>query len=87
MFWTYSILLKIQFRGRTFFDCGLLDSDASNDNTDRVGCDPVDDLTDTLDFPRNVEESPALEIGVLFAMLISLRYVVYLILVWKTRRV
>lgn len=86
VYWTYSLQLKIQFRGATYYNCRLQDGVDENDILVRSQCDPVDNVSAELGTPRDVTESPLLEIGVLIFMLIALRVLVYLVLWKKTRR-
>jgi hypothetical protein len=86
MYWTYSLVSKIEYHDRTLVDCRDTDSDPTNDVYQQAQCPEVPDIADALSLPRNVDESPTLEVGVLFAMLLFYRYVIYLVLCRKTRK-
>jgi hypothetical protein len=77
--------LKIEFHGRTYVDCGRLDSDPLN-NLQEPFCPPARNMRATLNFPRDVDETPLLDVGVLLAMLIGLRYLTFLVLWRKTAK-
>eukprot|EP01026_Neomeris_dumetosa_P054849 TRINITY_DN494_c0_g1_i16.p5 TRINITY_DN494_c0_g1~~TRINITY_DN494_c0_g1_i16.p5 ORF type:complete len:189 (-),score=16.39 TRINITY_DN494_c0_g1_i16:483-1049(-) len=79
VYWGYSFLLKLQFNGRTYIDCGEL-------GLERRECEVVDDLSEALVLPRDVNETPFIEIGVLLGMMILLRLAIYFVLNAKTRR-
>lgn len=85
MYWTYSLLAKIEFSGREFVDCNLTNSSAADDIAADGECAAVQDVTAALSLPRSLGETPLLEAGVMFLMLVILRYVVYLVLWKKTR--
>jgi hypothetical protein len=87
IYWAYSLLLKIQFRGKMYFDCSLTAARLTNDDPNHIGCTRITDLRSELGFPRDLEGTPLVEVGVLVAMVLLLRYAVFLVLVWKTRKV
>jgi hypothetical protein len=81
-----NLLIKIEFSGATYYSCGntglgTLDSSAPS----AAPCTAVTDLQAALQLPTNPNESPALEVGVLFAMLVLLRLMVYYTLRQKTK--
>ena len=86
IYWTYSLQLKIQFRDATYYNCRLLDGIEENDIAVQSQCAPVRNVSADINTPRDVEDSPWLDIVVLFIMLIVLRVLVYLVLLYKTRR-
>lgn len=85
MYWTYSLLVKIEFSDREVVDCNLTNSSAEDDIATNGKCVVVLDVTRVLSLPRSLGETPLLEVGVLFGMLLVFRYVVYLVLWKKTR--
>lgn len=85
MYWTYSLLVKIEFSDREYVDCNQTISSIRGKVFEDGDCPAVQDVTDALSLPRSVNETPLLEVGVLFGMLVLFRYVVYLVLWRKTR--
>jgi hypothetical protein len=84
-----NLLIKIEFSGATYYSCGntglgTLDSSAAG-GPSASPCTAVPDLQAALQLPTNPNESPALEVGVLFAMLVLLRLMVYYTLRQKTK--
>jgi hypothetical protein len=84
-----NLLLKIEFAGATYYSCGssgLGTLDASSAAGPAAApCHAVPDLQAALQLPTNPNQSPALEVGVLFAMLVLLRLMVYYTLRQKTK--
>jgi hypothetical protein len=84
-----NLLLKIEFAGATYYSCGssgLGTLDASSAaGPSAAPCHSVPDLQAALQLPTNPNESPALEVGVLFGMLVLLRLMVYYTLRQKTK--
>lgn len=85
MYWTYSLLVKIEFSDRELVDCNLTNSSTEDDIAANGNCLVVQDVTRALSLPRSLGETPLLEVGVLSGMLLVFRYVVYLVLWKKTR--
>ena len=85
VYWGYSLILKIQFHDRTYYDYGLRDGSLASGAPlpDPV---PIRNVTSTLALPRDVNETMGIEVGILFAMLITFRTVIYLVLRYKTRK-
>lgn len=77
VYWGYNLLLKIEYSGRTFVDCG-------GQSTLTVECVPVPDVSKALNFPTDAEASPWPEVVVLLGMLVLFRVLVYLVLRKKT---
>ena len=84
-YWSYSLMAKIEFRGRTLVDCGLSDADPSNDQLDESQCVEVEDVAVALFLPRNLDETVMVEVAVLFLQIVLVRYVTYLVLRRRTR--
>lgn len=96
VYWGFNLLLKIQFKGATYISCGGstglgTGTEHSSSSSSAAGgvqaCHEVTDLQAALHLPTNPNESPALELGVLFAMLVVLRVLVYITLRLKTKSV
>jgi hypothetical protein len=97
VYWGFNLLVKIQFAGSTYIQCGSGSGlgtgaehggSSSSSSTAAGGvqpCHPVTDLQAALQLPTNPNESPALEVGVLLAMLVALRVMVYITLRQKTK--
>lgn len=86
IYWSYSLLAKIQYRDHTYYDCNQQDTNDANDITDLSQCTVVTDVKRALALPRDVNETVALEVGILLAMLVVLRLLVYAVLKYKTRK-
>jgi hypothetical protein len=87
VYWGYSLLLKIQFTHRSYCDYGLPVGSIGGSGGGVHACQKINDVTHALSLPRNVNETPWIDVGILFAMLFAFRYAIYLVLVRKTRRV
>jgi hypothetical protein len=94
VYWGYNLLLKIQFSGSTYIQCGTgsgLGTGAEHSSSSSAAavqaCHEVTDLQAALQLPTNPNESPALEVCVLLAMLVVLRLLVYVTLRVKTKSV
>lgn len=97
VYWGFNLMLKIQFSGSTYIQCGSggagLGTGAEHSSSGGAAaggveaCHPVTDLQAALQLPTNPNESPALEVGVLLAMLVVLRVLVYVTLRIKTKSV
>jgi hypothetical protein len=93
VYWGFNLLIKIEFRGSTYIQCGSgtglgtgSEAAAASSSGPAVApCHPVSDLQAALQLPTNPNESPALEVGVLLAMLLVLRLLVYITLRTKTK--
>jgi hypothetical protein len=96
VYWGFNLLIKIEFRGSTYIQCGTgtglgtgaeaaAASSSSSSGATVAPCHPVTDLQAALQLPTNPNESPALEVGVLLAMLVVLRLLVYVTLRTKTK--
>eukprot|EP01026_Neomeris_dumetosa_P031549 TRINITY_DN2500_c0_g1_i3.p1 TRINITY_DN2500_c0_g1~~TRINITY_DN2500_c0_g1_i3.p1 ORF type:complete len:686 (+),score=50.56 TRINITY_DN2500_c0_g1_i3:130-2187(+) len=79
VYWGYSFLIKLQFQDKRFTDCGEF-------GLERSKCEEVDDIREALVLPRDIHETPMVEIGVLLGMLIFFRVAVYFVLNTKTRQ-
>lgn len=80
MTYAYNLLAKIEFGGRTLYDCGGVDvSDPTTNST----CVPVTDKEAALGLFTN-PDSPPWEVAVMFGYLIVLRIMVYYALRIKT---
>ena len=79
------MLAKIEFANREIVDCKLTNASPDDDIDTGGACIVVQDVADALSLPRRLGETPLVEAGVLFGMLVILRYVVYLVLWKKTR--
>jgi hypothetical protein len=87
VYWGYSLLLKIQFHDKTYVDCGLLDpTNQQVQPGQSVRCEEIQNISETINLPRNADESPWPEIVILLGMLFLFRYSIYLVLRYKTRR-
>jgi hypothetical protein len=84
-YWSYSLLAKVEFAGRTILDCGTTDSNKENDILDKSKCAVVQDVQAALNLPRPITESPGIEVGVIIGMIVAIRYGVYVVLKRKTR--
>ncbi|KAF6253780.1 P-loop containing nucleoside triphosphate hydrolase protein, partial [Scenedesmus sp. NREL 46B-D3] len=89
VYWGFNLLLKIEFAGATYYSCGssglgTLDGAAAA-GPSAEPCQAVSDLQAALQLPTDTNESPALEVGVLLAMLVLLRLMVYHTLRQKTK--
>lgn len=82
MWYGNNLLQKIEFSGRTYYDCGTADP---SDPTTYPGCQPLtqQQLVDELNFQRPVDEWPW-EALVLLGYLLVLRVLVYVALRRKT---
>lgn len=87
VYWGFNLMIKIQFSGATFYQCGSTTGlSSSHDPTAAVGpCEPVADLQAALQLPVDPNSSAALDLGVLIAMLLLLRLLVYTTLRQKTK--
>ena len=84
VYWGYSLLLKIQFHDRTYYDYGLRSGlDSGERLPDPV---PIRNVTNTLSLPRDVNETMWIEVGILLAMLFTFRIAIYFVLRHKTRK-
>jgi len=79
VYWGFNLLLKIEFSGREFINC------SSDKGQPLKPCEPVADLQAALSLPTSPNASPALDIGVLFGMLVLLRVCIYIALRKKTK--
>ena len=80
-------MTKIQFRDNAYVDCFTTDSDKQNDITDIHRCVPVDDVGKLLGLPRDLNETAAVEVLALLAMLVILRVAIYCVLWFRCRKV
>lgn len=83
-----NLLLKIEFAGATYYSCGasgLGSGEAAAAGPAAAPCHSVPDLQAALQLPTDPNASPALELGVLFGMLVALRLLVYYTLRQKTK--
>lgn len=78
-------MAKVEFRNRSLIDCGFSDSLPDNDILDSSKCAPVEDVAAALNLPRELNETVMVEVVVLFAQIILVRYVTYLVLRRRTR--
>lgn len=91
VYWGFNIMLKIEFSGVTYYQCGSAtglggsSSDALAAAVAAGPCEPVPDLQAALQLPVDPNSSAALDIGVLIAMLVVLRLLVYSTLRQKTK--
>lgn len=89
---TADCVLQIEFSGATYYTCGTLGlgqgGEAAAASSSAAGVNPcaaVPDLQSALQLPVNPNDSPALDLGVLFLMLVVLRLLVYTTLRQKTK--
>lgn len=95
VYWGFNLLLKIEFAGSTYIQCGSAtglgsgaEGTSSSSNTAGVeACHPVTNLQAALQLPTDPNASPVLEVMVLLAMLVVLRLLVYITLRIKTKSV
>lgn len=88
VYWGFNLLLKVEFAGRALADCG-----GGGGGTPGAAaaapllreCRPVADVRGALNLPTDPNESPAVDLLVLFANLIILRLGVYVALRKKTK--
>ncbi|WIA20339.1 hypothetical protein OEZ85_006170 [Tetradesmus obliquus] len=87
VYWGFNLLLKIEFAGATYYSCGAsgLGSGEAAAGPAAAPCHSVPDLQAALQLPTDPNASPALELGVLFGMLVALRLLVYYTLRQKTK--
>lgn len=79
IYYSYNLIMKIEFRGRGFVDCGGLGSTG-----EKSTCTPVESLEEGLGLGVNTEESVALDVVVMVGALIFLRYALYQVLKKRT---
>lgn len=79
IYWAYNLILKIQLHDETFYQC------SSPPGGGVPTCATVPNLSSSLQLPTDVNSSPALEVGVLLGLLVALRFVVYVVLRYRTR--
>ena len=84
-YWSYSLMAKIEFRGRMLVDCGFSDANPSNDQHDKSKCLEVQDVAAALFLPRHLDETVMVEVAVLILQIVLVRYVTYLVLRRRTR--
>jgi hypothetical protein len=88
---TADCVLQIEFSGATYYTCGTLGLGQAGEAAlapAAAGVNPcaaVPDLQSALQLPVNPNDSPALDLGVLFLMLVVLRLLVYTTLRQKTK--
>ena len=80
-YWTYRVLMQIEFGGRDFVDCGGV----NEVQLPRNKCEPIESLNDEMNIPFDVDGPKWPGVTVIFAMLIALRIVTYYVLRIKTR--
>lgn len=80
IWWAFNLVLKIEFNGRDFEDCG-----GFGDESEKSECEPVEDLGDALNLPSDPNDAVWSDVVVLFAMLVAGRVIIYYILKQKTR--
>ncbi|KAF8055666.1 rca [Scenedesmus sp. PABB004] len=90
VYWGFNLLVKIEFSGATYYACGAGGGLAgaggvAHTSESAAPCAPLPNLQAALQLPTDPGASPALEIGVLFAMLVLLRTAVYYVLRHKTK--
>jgi hypothetical protein len=73
LFWGYDLLIKIEFKNRSFKDCTT------------SPCTIITDIKSALRLPVSPNQSVWPEVVVLFGMLLALRVVTYYVLRRKTR--
>lgn len=85
----FNVLLKVEFAGRTFIDCGPPAHEGAAAGPDASGalraCARVPNLQTALSLPADPDASPAADVAVLVAMLVALRIGVYVALRKKTK--
>lgn len=93
VYWGFNLLVKVEFAGTTYYQCGdstglgsSSSSALSTSSSSVAPCEAVPDLQAALQLPVDPNSSAALEIGVLFAMLVVLRLLVYSTLRQKTKQ-
>ncbi|KAI8473752.1 MAG: hypothetical protein J3K34DRAFT_497894 [Monoraphidium minutum] len=88
VYWGFNVLLKVEFGGATYFDCGEADAAraaAAGAPAQLRPCAPVADLASALSLPVDPNDSAALDVGVLVATLAALRLLIYVALRKKTK--
>jgi hypothetical protein len=85
LYWGFNLVLKAQFTGLTYYNCGGPTGGAGSSITAVAqGCVPVQNLSQELMLPVDVDASPVVDIVVLLSMLLALRLAVYWVLRHKT---
>jgi ABC-type multidrug transport system ATPase subunit len=80
IYYGYMILMHIEFKGRTIYDCPLGSEPPSE------SCIEVTDLKTSLGLAQDPNDSVALPVGILFLMLVTMRVGIYCILNNKTKQ-
>jgi len=80
IWWAFNLVLKIEFNDRQIEDCGGIGNEP-----EKSVCEPVDDLSDSLNLPSDVNDSVWSDVVVLVAMLLVGRLIIYFILKRKTK--
>lgn len=87
IFYGFNLLMKIEFHGREYLDCGELQliCSSSKSRGSTGDCKPVESLKDALGLAVDVDDSVAFELIVLFGTLAGLRVLLYYVLKFKTK--
>lgn len=89
VYWGFNVLLHVEMSGRTYVDCGERAAAAAAANGQAPvalrECAPVVDIQRALALPVDPNASVALDAGVLLAMMIALRLLIYVALRRKTK--
>lgn len=82
IYYSYNLIMKIEFVGRQFEDCGGLGSKTKANDA----CVPVESLKEGLNLGVDTEESVLVDVLILVGALVLLRIALYQVLKKRTSR-